>query len=140
MAHARSGDKGDSSNIAIFCRRPEYVDHLRGVLTAERIAAHFSGSVDGPVTRHEAPGLAAFNFVLERALGGGGTASRRIDPLGKAYGQRALEIEVAVPAAWLDVRPDAPLSVPLDVPLDPPLSVLLDVLLDVPQSAPLDTR
>ena len=102
VAHARSGDKGDSSNIAIFCRKPEYVQHLRRVLTIERMAAHFAAEAAGLVTRYEAPGLDAFNFVLENALGGGGMASLRIDPLGKAFGQRALEMRVTVPAAWLD--------------------------------------
>ena len=101
VAHARSGDKGDSSNIAIYCRKPEYVAHLRGVLTPERIATHFAGLVEGPVVRYEAPGLSAFNFVLDKALGGGGMASRRIDPQGKAYGQRALEMLVPVPRSWL---------------------------------------
>jgi hypothetical protein len=100
VAHARSGDKGDISNIAIFCRLPGYMAHLRAVLTAERIAAHFSDIVDGPVTRYEALGLSAFNFLLENALGGGGMASPRIDPQGKAYGQRALEMMVAVPRSW----------------------------------------
>ena len=100
VAHARSGDKGDSSNIAIFCRQPHYVDHLRNVLTPERIAAHFAGTVAGRVRRFEAPGLNAFNFLLEEALGGGGMASNRIDPQGKAYGQRALEMMVSVPASW----------------------------------------
>ena len=100
VAHARSGDKGDSSNIAIYCRKPEYAAHLRSVLTPERIAAQFRGLVEGPVVRYEAPGLSAFNFVLEKALGGGGMASRRIDPQGKAYGQRALEMMVPVPASW----------------------------------------
>jgi hypothetical protein len=101
VAHARSGDKGNSSNIAIFCRRPEYVDYLRTVLTPQRIAAHFAGSVDGPVVRFEAPGLSAFNFLIENALGGGGMASHRLDAQGKAYGQRALEMIVPVPKAWL---------------------------------------
>jgi hypothetical protein len=100
VAHARSGDKGNTSNIAIFCRRPEYMAHLRTILTAERIAAHFSALVTGPVQRYEAPGVHAFNFVLDNALGGGGMASPRIDPQGKAYGQRALEMMVAVPVAW----------------------------------------
>ncbi len=100
LAHARSGDKGDSSNIAIFCRKSEYLDHLRAMLTPERMAAHFHGTVAGPVTRFEAPGLDAFNFVLLKALGGGGMASMRIDPQGKAYGQRALEMMVPVPVAW----------------------------------------
>jgi hypothetical protein len=101
VAHARSGDKGDSSNIAIFCRKPEYAGHLRSVLTPERIAAHFSQVAEGPVTRFEAPGLHAFNFLIQASLGGGGMASPRIDPQGKAYGQRALEMLVPVPAAWL---------------------------------------
>lgn len=101
VAHARSGDKGDASNIAVFCRRPEFVALLRGQLSAERVLAHFAGQVEGPATRYEAPGLHAFNFVLERALGGGGMASMRIDPQGKAYGQRLLEMPVSVPANWL---------------------------------------
>lgn len=102
VAHARSGDKGDLSNIAIICRNPSFMDHLRTVLTSERIAAHFAGTVEGAVHRYEAPSLAAFNFVLEKALGGGGMASMRLDAQGKAYGQRALEMIVPVPACWLN--------------------------------------
>ncbi len=101
VAHARSGDKGDSSNIAVYCRRPEYMDHLREVLTAEAIGAHFAGLTEGSVVRYEAPGLAAFNFLLDRALGGGGMASMRLDAQGKAYGQRALEMLIPVPRSWL---------------------------------------
>ena len=100
VAHARSGDKGNLSNIAIFARKPEYVQHLRNVLTVQRIAEHFAEVAEGPVHRYEAPGLNAWNFVIENALGGGGMASPRIDPQGKAYGQRALELMVAVPASW----------------------------------------
>ncbi len=100
LAHARSGDKGDSSNIAIFSRDARYMDHLRRVLTPQRLAAHFAGTVQGPVVRYEAPGLHAFNFLIGEALGGGGMASMRIDALGKAYGQRALEMLVPVPAEW----------------------------------------
>lgn len=102
VAHARSGDKGDLSNIAIICRDPSYVDHLRCVLTPERLRAHFAGTVSGAVHRYEAPGLAAFNFVLEEALGGGGMASMRLDAQGKAYGQRALEMIVPVPERWFN--------------------------------------
>jgi hypothetical protein len=101
LAHARSGDKGDSSNIAIYFRKPEYAEHLRAWLNPERLALHFRGSVEGPITRYEAPGLHALNFVLQNALGGGGMASMRIDAQGKAYGQRALEIMVPVPVSWL---------------------------------------
>jgi hypothetical protein len=97
LAVARSGDKGNSSNIAILARRPEFTDVLRHVLTSERMADHFRGIVTGPVTRFEAPGLNAFNFLLEEALGGGGMASHRIDPQGKSYGQRALEMRIPVP-------------------------------------------
>lgn len=102
LAHARSGDKGNGSNIAIFCRRPEYLDHLRAWLTPGRLAEHFRGTVHGAIVRHEAPGLQAFNFVLEDALGGGGMASMRIDPQGKAFGQRTLEMMVPVPRTWVD--------------------------------------
>jgi hypothetical protein len=101
LALARSGDKGDSVNIAIIARDPRYVDVIRREVTAERIAAHFRHLVDGPVERFEAPGLHAFNFLLQRALGGGGMASLRIDPQGKAYGQMALELIVNVPCALL---------------------------------------
>ena len=100
LAHARSGDKGNVSNIAIFCRRQEYRDHLAAWLTPERVSEHFAGTVHGTVTRHEARGLHAFNFVLEDALAGGGMASMRIDALGKAFGQRLLEMEIPVPAEW----------------------------------------
>jgi hypothetical protein len=101
VAHARSGDKGDMSNIAVFCRQPAFMDHLREILTPQRVLAQFPGLVDGPAVRYEAPGLAAFNFVLDHALGGGGMASQRIDAQGKAYGQRVLEMKVAVPASWV---------------------------------------
>lgn len=98
LAHARSGDKGNGSNIAVYARRPEDVDLLGAWLTPERVAEHFRGTVRGRVTRYEAPGLNAFNFVLDDALGGGGMASMRIDPQGKAFGQRLLELKVPVPA------------------------------------------
>jgi hypothetical protein len=99
LAVARSGDKGNSSNIAIIARDPKYVSLLRREVTPERMAAHFEGLVHGKVTRYEAPGLHAFNFLLEDALGGGGMASRRIDPQGKAFGQMALEMKIRVPRA-----------------------------------------
>jgi hypothetical protein len=102
IAYARSGDKGDSANIAIIARRPELVDVIRREVTVERMAAMFPDCVAGAVRRYEAPGLNAFNFLLEGALGGGGMASMRIDPQGKAYGQRALEMSVRVSAALID--------------------------------------
>jgi hypothetical protein len=105
LALARSGDKGDSSNIAIIARDPAYLPVLRREVTAERIAAHFAGLVGGPARRYEAPGLNALNFVLDNALGGGGMASLRIDPQGKAYGQMALEMIIRAPRALLDMPP-----------------------------------
>jgi hypothetical protein len=101
LAFARSGDKGNSANIAIIARDPAYVATLRREVTPERIARHFSHLVDGPVQRFEAPGLHAFNFLLQNALGGGGMASLRIDPQGKAYAAMALEMTVWVAAATL---------------------------------------
>jgi hypothetical protein len=98
LAVARSGDKGNSSNIAIIARDPKYVPLIRREVTPETMAAHFDGLVHGKVTRFEAPGLHAFNFLLEDALGGGGMASRRIDPQGKAFGQMALEMKIKVPS------------------------------------------
>jgi len=100
IAHARSGDKGNSSNIAVFARRPEYLPWLRLVLTPERVVAQLDQLVKGPAERFEAPGLQALNFLIQDALGGGGMASLRIDPQGKAYAQMLLEMELPVPAAW----------------------------------------
>jgi hypothetical protein len=99
LAVARSGDKANSSNIAIIARDPKYVSLIRREVTPEKMAAHFEGLVHGKVTRYEAPGLHAFNFLLEDALGGGGMASRRIDSQGKAFGQMALEMTIKVPRA-----------------------------------------
>jgi hypothetical protein len=100
LAWARSGDKGNSSNIAIIARRPEYLPLLRREVTPERIVAQLGHLVGGPAERFEAPGLHALNFLIADALGGGGMASLRIDPQGKAYGQMALEMTIPVPRSW----------------------------------------
>ncbi len=100
LAHARAGDKGNTSNIAVFARKPEYLPWLRLVLTPENVVAQLDQLVNGPAERFEAPGLHALNFLIQNALGGGGMASPRIDPQGKAYAQMLLEMEIAVPAAW----------------------------------------
>lgn len=106
IAHARSGDKGDFSNVAILCRDPRHFAHLKEVLTSERMAAHFADVVEGPVERYVLPSLNALNFLMHRALGGGGMSSRRIDAQGKAYGQRALEMQIPVPANWINHQGD----------------------------------
>jgi hypothetical protein len=100
LAYARSGDKGNSSNVAIFARKPEYLPWLRKILTPEKLIAELNQLVNGPAQRFEAPGLNALNFLIEDALGGGGMASLRIDPQGKAYGQMVLEMIVPAPVAW----------------------------------------
>jgi hypothetical protein len=74
---------------------------VRREVTEDRMAAHFRHLAQGPVRRFEAPGLHAFNFLIHNALGGGGMASLRIDPQGKAYGQMALEMMVRVPAGMV---------------------------------------
>jgi hypothetical protein len=102
LAYARSGDKGNDSNIAIIARKPEYMPLLRQQLTPERIVEHLDHLVVGPAERFEAPGLNALNFLIRDALGGGGMASRRIDPQGKAYGQMALEMIIPVPRSWAE--------------------------------------
>ncbi|WEK46269.1 MAG: DUF1446 domain-containing protein [Candidatus Andeanibacterium colombiense] len=99
LAHARSGDKGNASNIAIIARREDYFPLLREFLTPSLVAKHFSEDVAGAVERFEAPGLHGLNFLLHEALGGGGMSSMRIDPQGKAFGQRLLEMELPLPRA-----------------------------------------
>jgi hypothetical protein len=100
LAYARSGDKGNSSNIAIIAREPRYLALLRREVTPSRILTQLGHLAAGPAERFEAPGLHALNFLIQDALGGGGMASLRIDPQGKAYGQMALEMHIAVPQAW----------------------------------------
>jgi hypothetical protein len=97
LAVGRSGDKGNNANIGIIARRAEYFPWLSAALTAEAVAAYFAHTGVSKVERYELPGLCALNFVLHDALGGGGVASLRIDPQGKAYGQRALEMRIPVP-------------------------------------------
>jgi hypothetical protein len=105
LAYARSGDKGNSSNVAIIARQPHYIPLLRREVTPERIVAQLGHLVAGPAERFEAPGLHALNFLIADALGGGGMASLRIDPQGKAYGQMALEMTIPVPKSWADAIP-----------------------------------
>ena len=98
LAWARSGDKGDIANIGVIARSPEFEDLLRAQLTPERVAEYFRHLVRGPVRRYDVPGIHGFNFVLEEALGGGGTASMRIDPLAKGMAQMLLDFPISVPA------------------------------------------
>ncbi|MGE0331605.1 MAG: acyclic terpene utilization AtuA family protein [Ramlibacter sp.] len=101
LAWARSGDKGNTSNIGVIARRPEWLPLLRAQLTPERVAQWLAHLVQGPVTRHEVPGIHAMNFVCEQALDGGGMASLRNDPLGKGMAQILLTLPVRVRATDL---------------------------------------
>jgi hypothetical protein len=100
LAYARSGDKGNHENIGIIARKPEYLPALRAQLTPARVKDHFAYFVQGEVTRYEVPGIHALNFLMREALGGGGMASLRVDPLGKGFGQMMLDMEIDVPASW----------------------------------------
>ncbi|MCS7083125.1 MAG: hypothetical protein N2561_07315 [Bacteroidetes bacterium] len=101
LAIARSGDKGDAVNIGVIARKPEYYPLLLETLTAERVRAHFAGICLGPVERYELPNLHALNFVLHRALGGGGTVSLKLDAQGKTYASALLRMELDVPEELL---------------------------------------
>ena len=94
IAHTRSGDKGDLSNIGVIARDPRHYPVLLREVTAERVKNYFSDLVRGPVTRYELPNLGALNFVLEEALDGGGTVSLRLDAQGKIFGSRLLVLEI----------------------------------------------
>lgn len=100
LAWARSGDKGDDSNIGIIARKPEYLPAIRAALTEDAVRRYFSHLVEGPVERFEWPGIHGLNFLLRHALGGGGIASLRNDPQGKAYAQMLLDFPVPVPVSW----------------------------------------
>ncbi|MCK9516806.1 MAG: acyclic terpene utilization AtuA family protein [Ottowia sp.] len=106
LAWARSGDKGDISNIGVIARKPEWLPLLRAQLTPEAVRKHLAHLVKGGVVRHEVPGIHAFNFVCSQALDGGGMASLRNDPLGKGMGQILLAMPVTVPVRWFANTPD----------------------------------
>ncbi|HSH91610.1 MAG TPA: acyclic terpene utilization AtuA family protein [Ramlibacter sp.] len=101
VAWGRSGDKGDTSNIGIIARHPEWLPLLREQLTEARVAEWLSHLVRGTVTRFDLPGIHAMNFVCTHALDGGGMASLRNDPLGKGMAQILLSMPVRVPRDWL---------------------------------------
>jgi hypothetical protein len=102
LAHGRSGDKGDIANIGILARDPAFLPVLRRHLTAEAVGAYMAHFARGRVERFDLPGLNGLNFLLHEGLGGGGIASLRHDPQGKALAQILLDIPVRVPAAWLE--------------------------------------
>lgn len=102
IAHGRSGDKGADVNVGIRARHPEFYPVLLRQLTAERVAAHLGHLGPSSVDRFELPGIQAVNFLLRGGLGGGGTASLRFDPQGKAIAQQLLDMEIEVPEHLAD--------------------------------------
>lgn len=96
IAHARSGDKGDASNVGLIADGPEIYRALAEQVTAERVKEHFRQVCRGKVERFEVPNLHAFNFILHDSLGGGGTESLINDAQGKTHAQGLLEMEVEV--------------------------------------------
>ena len=110
LAHGRSGDKGNHANIGIIARQPELVALLRDRLTPAVVADYFRHLCAGPVTRYELPGIGAFNFLLEDALGGGGVLSLRNDPQGKCFAQMLLDLELQVPRRVAESLPAGALA------------------------------
>lgn len=96
IAHARSGDKGDTANIGLIALRPEDYPLLVKQVTAARVARHFKGIITGPVERFELPNLNALNFLLHGALDGGGTTSLKTDAQGKVFSTALLRMEIEV--------------------------------------------
>ena len=97
VAHARSGDKGDTANVGVIALRPEWYPLLERELTAARVAKHFDGMITGPVERFELPNLRALNFLLHGALDGGGTISLKTDAQGKVFSTALLRMTLDVP-------------------------------------------
>lgn len=97
IAHARSGDKGDASNVGLIANSPAFYEAIAREVTAARVKAHFRDVCRGEVERFEVPNLLALNFLLHDALGGGGTASLVTDAQGKTHGQGLLEMEIDLP-------------------------------------------
>lgn len=101
VAHARSGDKGDASNVGLIARNPELFEVIRETVTPERVKEHFREVCRGKVERFEMPNLLALNFLLHDSLGGGGTESLKIDAQGKTHAQGLLQMEIEVPEELL---------------------------------------
>ena len=104
LAHARSGDKGDTANVGLIALKPEWYELIRTEVTLARVKKHFKGMVSG-VERFELPNLKALNFLLHGALDGGGTISLKTDAQGKVYSTALLRMRIPVPPAMLRALP-----------------------------------
>jgi hypothetical protein len=96
LAHARSGDKGDTANVGVIARKPQYYPIIVKYLTIDRVASHFAGITLGAVERFELPNLLALNFLLHESLGGGGTKSLKLDAQGKTLSSAMLRMELEI--------------------------------------------
>lgn len=99
IAHARSGDKGDTANVGIIALKPAWYAILERYVTRDAVAKHFAGQITGDVVRFELPNLMALNFLLHGALDGGGTLSLKTDAQGKVYSTALLRMIIDVPEA-----------------------------------------
>jgi hypothetical protein len=99
IAHARSGDKGDTANVGVIALEPRWYQVLEEFVTRNRVAEHFRGMIEGGVDRYELPNLNALNFLLHGALDGGGTLSLKTDAQGKVYSTALLRMVIDVPDA-----------------------------------------
>jgi hypothetical protein len=99
IAHARSGDKGDTANVGVIALQPEWYPVLDRYVTRDRVAEHFRGVINGGVDRFELPNLGALNFLLHGALDGGGTLSLKTDAQGKVYSTALLRMVIDLPDA-----------------------------------------
>jgi len=97
IAHARSGDKGDTANVGVIALDPRWYEVLEKYVTRNRVAEHFRGMIEGDVDRYELPNLNALNFLLHGALDGGGTLSLKTDAQGKVYSTALLRMVIDVP-------------------------------------------
>jgi hypothetical protein len=97
IAHARSGDKGDTANVGLIALEPRWYPILESFVTRDAVARHFKGMITGGVDRFELPNLAALNFLLHGALDGGGTLSLKTDAQGKVYSTALLRMVIDVP-------------------------------------------
>lgn len=96
IAHGRSGDKGNRSNICIFAREPKYYEVIKQQVTVEKVREHFGDMVKGEIVRYDVPSLNGFNFVLDEALGGGATNSLRFDNIGKTMASGLMKMKINV--------------------------------------------
>lgn len=94
IAHGRCGDKGDTSNICLYARKPEFYDILAREVTVEAVRQHFGDMVKGEIVRYDVPSLQGFNFVMKHALGGGATHSLRLDSLGKSMASALMRMKI----------------------------------------------